>query len=214
MASTRRSVTRAGAVRWQAIWRCAGPDGAVRQRTRNFATLKEARTCAGEMERNVERRGVHDAGRHTVEQYLRKLLDTLADRGEHSPATISMYRGSIGLACRTIGSIALEKLTAADLDTLYAALLRPGAAAHGRTRSAVSVLGVHRVLNAALEQARKWKLIAENPARDATPPSPRRSAVKAFTQEEVDRLLAAARAADHVTYTIVVTLLVTGPEAR
>jgi len=49
------------------------------------------------------------------------------------------------------------------------------------------VLHVHRVLHTALEQARKWKLISENPARDATAPSPAKAPVRAFTATEVQR---------------------------
>ena len=48
------------------------------------------------------------------------------------------------------------------------------------------------MLHTAFEQARKWKLIAENPGRDATAPSPPRAPVRAFTAAEVQRLLAAA----------------------
>ena len=51
-------------------------------------------------------------------------------------------------------------------------------------------------------------MIAENPAKDATAPSPRRSRVRAFTYDEVQRLI--GEADDHDTRTIAVTLLVTG----
>ena len=50
-----------------------------------------------------------------------------------------------------------------------------------------TVLHVHRVLHTAFEQARKWKLIGENPARDAKAPSPEKSAARAFSKDEVAR---------------------------
>ena len=52
-------------------------------------------------------------------------------------------------------------------------------------------------------------MIAENPAKDARAPTPRRQQVKSFTTDEVRRLLDAA-ADDRVTHTIIATLLTTG----
>jgi integrase len=45
----------------------------------------------------------------------------------------------------------------------------------------------------ALKRARRWKLIAENPAADAEPPAPGRSPMRAPTVEELQRYLDAAR---------------------
>lgn len=58
------------------------------------------------------------------------------------------------------------------------------------------MLHVHRVVHTCLEQARKWKLIAENPARDASKPSPGKSKARAFTEEEIGRILEMAFAAE------------------
>jgi integrase len=140
----------------------------------------------------------------------------LDQRGEHSPSTLDGYRRNIRLAEREIGAVPLAKLSAADLDRAYAALLANGGTVvvrqgGRRTRplKARTVLLVHRVLHTALEQARRWKLIGENPTRDATPPSPAKAPVRAFTTTEVQRLLAAA-AGDRGMATIVSLLLVTG----
>ncbi|TIQ01691.1 MAG: hypothetical protein E5X61_37005, partial [Mesorhizobium sp.] len=46
-----------------------------------------------------------------------------------------------------------------------------------------------------LEQARRWKLIPDNPARDAKPPSPNKSKARAFTSDEIGRILHAVRSA-------------------
>ncbi len=167
------------------------------------------------MQQEVERRGVGDREKHTVERYLKRWLATLTDRNEHSPTTLSSYRRNIEIACRYIGGIALEKLSPADLDGLYATLLKRGGIARkagarqGRPLNPRTVLHVHRVLHTAFERARKWKLIGENPARDASAPSVRKSSVRAFYQDEVDRLLVAA-ATNRETHTIVATLLITG----
>jgi integrase len=72
-----------------------------------------------------------------------------------------------------------------------------------------SVRANHRVLHAALEQARKWKMISENPARDAKAPAARKTPVKDFTVEQVGRLLGAA-ASDPETYCITALFLTCG----
>jgi integrase len=208
---------RSGAIRWQAVWIEPGPGRRPRQRTKNFGREKDARAHANQMEVEIERKGVGDPERHTVERYLRRWLATLADRGEHSPTTLQSYRRNIDLACRHIGHMPLEKLSPADLDQLYATLLKRG----GRVRKTNpdgsrdqrglnprTVLHIHRVLHTAFGQARKWRMIAENPAKDATAPSPRRSRVRAFTYDEVQRLIGEAN--DDDTRAIAVTLLVTG----
>jgi integrase len=166
----------------------------------------------------VERRGVGDPEKHNLELYLKRWITTLADRGEHSPSTIAAYRWQAQIAIRHIGHIALEKLSPADLDQLYATLLRRGGIARSldaegskgtRALEPRTVLNVHRVLSNALEQARRWKMIVENPAKDARAPTPRRQRVKSFTSDEVQRLLESA-SNDRETHTIMATLLTTG----
>lgn len=171
------------------------------------------------MEQEVERRGVGDPDRQTTAKFLHGWLALLAQRDEHSPSTLDGYRRSIRLAERELGHIPLAKLSAADLDRAYATLLasggtipagpKPNSQRQPRPLKARTVLHVHRVIHTALEQARKWKLIGENPARDATAPSPTKAPVRAFTAAEVQRLLAAA-AGDRVMTTVIGLLLVTG----
>ena len=214
MASVRKSPTRKGTIRWQAIWNEPGPGGRTRQRTKNFTRQSEARDHAARMAQEVERRGVGDPQRHSVERFLKRWLTTLEARGEHSPTTITSYRRNIGIACRHIGHVALERLSPDDLDGLYTTLLQSGgvsrrADGEARPLNPRTVLHVHRVLHKAFEQARKWRFIGENPCRDATAPKPGNSPVKAFEEDEVDRLLAIA-ASDRETYAIVITLLITG----
>ncbi len=218
MASVRRNRMRSGALRWQAVWREPGPAGTTCQRTKNFTTMKEARSYASRMEQEHERRGIGDPERHSLERYLKRWVATLAARGEHSPTTLQAYRRNVTIASRHIGHIALERVSPADLDSLYTTLLQRGGVAFKadadgkrgtRPLNPRTVLHVHRVMHRALEQARKWKLIGENPAKDATAPTPRKSTVRAFSPDEVNRLLAAA-AADRETHAIVATLLITG----
>ena len=116
------------------------------------------------MEEEIEKRGVGDPQKHTLEAFLRRWLATLADRGEHSPTTLAAYRWQADIACRHIGHIALEKLSARDLDQLYSLLLRRGGVARkpnadggrdARPLTGRTVLHIHRVFHSALERARK-----------------------------------------------------------
>ncbi len=219
MASIRKKISPSGQAIWQSRWREPGPNGKGRQRTKNFPNAKDAKAHAAKVEQEIERRGVGDPDRQTTAKFLHGWIALLEQRGEHSPSTIDGYRRNIGLAEREVGHIPLAKLSAADLDRAYATLLasggtvpagpKPQSERKPRPLKAQTVLHVHRVVFSALEQARKWKLIGENPARDATAPSPAKAPVRAFTATEVQRLLAAA-AGDRVVATVVSLLLVTG----
>jgi integrase len=215
-----RRVWPTGSVVYRAVWKEPGPGGARIQRSRNFTKAGDAKAHAARMEQEVEKRGVGDPQKHTLEIFLKRWLATLADRGEHSPTTLAGYRWQADIACRHIGHIPLEKLSPADLDQLYSMLLKRGGAAHkvnpdggrdARPLTARTVLHIHRVLHSALERARKWKLIGENVAKDASAPSPQRARVKNFDPGQVEALLAAAARSDPETYAITATFLTCGP---
>ena len=159
MASVRKSPTAKGTLRWQAVWAERADGGRTQRRTKNFDTQKEAREHAQRMEVEVERRGIGDPQKHSVERYLKRWLATLTERGELSPTTLAAYRWQADIACRHIGHILLEKLSPADIDQLYSILLRRGGItrrlnADGtkgtRPLTARTVLNVHRVISNAL----------------------------------------------------------------
>jgi integrase len=211
MASFRKITTRTGATRWQSRWRIPGTNGRLQDRSQNFATQKEAKAHAGRM-REIESRGVGDPRRHDLAGYLRGWLAHHRERGDLAPTTQQGYERNVALASLHCGHVLLEKLTPRDLDGLYARLLTHGSQpqdAPPRPLSRQSVMHVHRLLHTALGQAKKWRLIAHNPAADATPPSVPHKQARAFTTEEIDRLLAAA-ATDPETHCILALLLTSG----
>jgi integrase len=161
--------------------------------------------------REVERRGVGDPHRHDLAGYLRTWLAHHRERGDLAPTTMRGYERNAALAARYCGHVLLEKLTPRDLDALYAKLLTHGSLPKGPPRplSRQSVSHVHRLLHAALRRAVKWRLIAHNPAADAMPPSVPHKQARAFTIEEIARLLAAAEG-DAELYCILALLLTTG----
>lgn len=81
-----------------------------------------------------------------------------------------------------IGSLKVERLRAAHLDRFYSDLKKTGL---GPAR----IRRVHNILSAALTQAVRWEWIARNPARDATPPEVRRTAVTAPTVDQVRAII-------------------------
>ena len=85
------------------------------------------------------------------------------------------------LAARKVAS-----LRALDLDELYSEL-------QARGLSPRTVRICHTVARQSLEQARRWGLIARNPAVDATPPPQRRSEITPPTVAQVQQLIDAAR---------------------
>jgi integrase len=217
MASVSRIQLSDDRIVYKVIWR-EGSGKNRRQRTKNFDRHTDARAFATKVEREVEQRRV-GADRSTVAEFLEKWVDLLDARNELSVTTIAGYRRNIKLAIRELGDIPLDRLTAQHLDIAYAKLRKEGgaprstlakAAGTPRPLAARSILHLHRVLHTALEQARRWRRVSENVARDASPPSPGKSPVRAFTDDEVNRLLAEAASYDAELYLAAVCLLVTG----
>ena len=161
-----------------------------------------------------ELRGVGDPHRHSVAIYLQRWLAHLRERGDHAPTTLAGYQRHAAIAAHHIGHIPLAKLGTQDLDRLYATLRRRGSRprADGKPAPALSpqsVLHVHRLLHTALGQARKWRLIAYNPASDAKAPTVPFEQARGFTAVEIERLLEIARP-DPGTTAILALLLITG----
>jgi integrase len=125
--------------------------------------------------------GVVDA-RITVGDLLDKWLEHIESLGR-SPSTMRGYRSGIERAIRpALGRHRLDKLTPRDLDAFYRAFSESG-------RAPRTVLGVHRILHTALEQAVRWGLVDRNVADRATPPSIPMSEVATPTPDELARLV-------------------------
>ncbi|RWK11851.1 tyrosine-type recombinase/integrase [Mesorhizobium sp.] len=204
MASVRKHKYPNGRVCYQAVWAVVGKDGARSQKTKVFDKASDAKTYARRMADEVERRGIADPHKHSVREYLNRWLTTLRQKGEHSPTTLTGYRRNIDLLCGQVGHIALTKLSPYQLDQAYAELLKCGGKAKKPNKdgsrapaplSSRTVHGVHRCAHTAFEQARKWRFISENPARDATPPSPAPSPARAMSDDEIMRVWQAAKKA-------------------
>jgi len=89
-----------------------------------------------------------------------------SERMGRSPTTLYEYRRKIDKSIRPdLGAMRLDKLTAHDLDKLYARQLAAGL-------SSSTVLMHHRIMGAAHKQGRTWGWVERNVAEDATLPRP------------------------------------------
>ncbi len=91
----------------------------------------------------------------------------------------------------SFGDRKVASIRTLELDHWYQQL-RTGGGAGGRPLSGRTVRLCHTVMRQSLEQARKWGLIARNPAVDATPPAARRTEIKPPSIAQVHGLLKAA----------------------
>jgi integrase len=177
--------------------------GRVRHVSRNFTGPKrQAQSALAKLVAEVE------GGQVTKSHHgsLGGLLDTwLADiEPSRSALTMREHRRSVERDIKPeIGAVRLDKLTAKDLDRLYALWL-------GRGLSPASVRRHHSILAAALGRAVKWGMILANPADRATPPGLTRTTVSAPSVGDVQRLIAEAEKNDGVLAAAIALGSVTG----
>ena len=113
-------------------------------------------------------------------------------------STFSSYRRNIELhVLPVLAKMPLEKLTAGDLDALYASLLKGGRKAATRTGDGLApktVRSIHLVLHKALADAERKGLVIRNVAALADPPkvgARKQIEIKAWTAEQLDVFLEA-----------------------
>ena len=167
------------------------PDGKRRYLERTVRGTKS------DAERELARLVVEaDEGRWvpTAPMTMTELLDRWLRLKESTvePSTAGSYRW---LAERYVlpvfGDRKVASIRTMELDEFYASL-RSSGGDRGRQLSGRTVRLCHSVMRQSLGQARKWGVIARNPAIDATPPSARQIEVSPPSVAQVRDLLAAA----------------------
>jgi integrase len=108
-----------------------------------------------------------------------------------------------------LGHVPVAKLTAADIDDVYAHLLRRGGR-DDRPLSPATVHRVHVVLHRALSQAVRWEWIWLNPAAVASPPRVEPADIRPPSVAQVRRLLDVVRAEDVRFFTYLHLAVMTG----
>jgi integrase len=124
-------------------------------------------------------------GTETVGDLLDQWLEHSESLGR-SPTTLKKYRQITDAVVRpALGHVRLSKLTARDLDRLYAKLTQKG-------NKSTTVRRVHALIGAALHQAERWGYVDRNVARRASPPPVHAAQIEAPPPEDVQAMLVAA----------------------
>jgi integrase len=148
-------------------------------------------------------KGGSATGNETVGYLLDRFLEHAESLGR-SPTTLREHRRTIEITLRPeLGRIKLSKLTAADLDRLYAKLTARGLAP-------ASVRRIHAVIGGALRQAERWDLVDRNVAHRATPPPVHPAEVVAPSPDEVQRIIDVAEALEPALARLLLLAALTG----
>lgn len=125
-------------------------------------------------------------GSHTgADSTLDQLIDAWLDVAKLSPSTRRDYGYARKLLPDRLRATPIYKVTARDLDALYAQLERDGL---GPDR----IRRVHGIVRRSMVYAVRWGWLPRNVAQDASPPAPAATTPKPPTVDEVKRLMAAA----------------------
>src|SRR5215208_125829 len=161
------------------------PDGPVRKRVYG-RKYKEVQRKLAEAMGDAVRGIVFDDENMTVSEYMERWLEDSA-KGDLGHRAYHNYRLQIRRHISpTLGRLKLSKLTAAHVQSLYAAKLREGL-------KPASVRYIHAVLHRALEQAVRFNLIPFNPAARVDPPKIRQEEITPLDAEQARSFLHAAR---------------------
>jgi integrase len=175
-----------------------------------FRTKREAQDALHQVVERLRRGEYVEPSKLTLGAFLEEAW-LPAMRTQLRPATWESYDRNIRVHVNpAIGDIPLQRLTAVDLDRLYAQLLAAGRR-DGRPLSARSVRYVHTIIHGALAYAGRKNLVTRNVADLADPPKAKPAAPadrRVWTPGELRRFL------DHVAqdrlYTLWLLLAITG----
>jgi integrase len=142
-----------------------------------------------------------DPSRETIAQFAERWLRDWA-AGNVSNKTYSGYEDLLRKhVCSSVGSTPIQKLRAADLQRVYAAMARDGLA--DRTR-----LHCHRVVHLMLRHATQWGVVHQNVASLLDAPANRGKEIDVLTPAQVQIILQTLRGRS--LYPIVAVALGTG----
>jgi integrase len=128
----------------------------------------------------------------TVDAYLDQWLDNAA-RHKLSQLSFEHYSDMLRLYVRpALGKKRLAAVRPLDVQALYSQM-------QGRGLSSRMVRYTHAVLNSALKQAVRWKLLQQNPAEHVELPKKERKEMQALTPEQAAQFLKAAASDRYAT---------------
>jgi integrase len=139
--------------------------------------------------------------KQTVKQYLDQWLEEV-----HKPtirlSTYLNYRRYLDrYILPALGQIQLQKLTAQQVQALYARKQKEGIVPG-------TIRFIHAILHKAFDQAVRWKLVAHNVCDEVTPPRNEKHEIKPLTKEQAQKLLETVRG--HHLEALLTIALITG----
>ena len=149
--------------------------------------------------------GIIDAGRLNLATWLNTWCDAYA-KPNIKQSTYESYLQQI--RCHIVpelGGILLKRLTTTDIQCFYAKMLESGNKSkvqdpetgdmvdRGGGLSPATVIRIHNILNAALEQAKNENKIAVNPVTAAKPPRIEKKEMKVLSQDQVTIFLQSSK---------------------
>lgn len=151
-----------------------------------YMTQKEAEDALNEMLYQYRRGTLITEKDQTVKQHFAYWLDIHKTRVRWS--TYLQYRRLVNKhILPMLGNRSLQKLSARDLDALYARKLEEGL-------TPAYIRDIHVVIHLALKQAVRWRLITYNVSEDVSPPRESQSHQRQIlTPEQAQKLLAIAK---------------------
>jgi integrase len=165
---------------WTAYRFLPVPDGRRRQVSKGgFKTKKTAQEHLTGVMHALQTSSYVLPARQTLAEYFDQWHAAAASRLR--PKTVDSYRQVFNRYLRsTLGDTRLQSLTAVDLDSLYAALLRAGGKG-GNPLSPTTVIHVHAVMSKLLSDALRKGVVVRNVAQAASPPRQLRPAERHLT---------------------------------
>lgn len=169
-----------------------------RQETKTFPTERAAKSWARKIEEQQETGTFVTPSKVTFGDYLTKWSAALATSDDLAPSTVFSYTKNIErhVLGRDIAGKALQKVTTADLQDLYAELRQPGAnlrkGSEDKGLSPRTVAYIATILGRALKDAVNEGTLSTNPALRARKPkgkTSRRGSVKAWSADELSTYL-------------------------
>jgi integrase/predicted RNA-binding Zn-ribbon protein involved in translation (DUF1610 family) len=141
-----------------------------RQTKAGFGSRKEAQTALNKVLTAVAESTYVAPSKETLEQFL---TDEWLPAIE-ATVRLTTYRSYVQHVrwhiAAHLGEVALQSLTGAQINALYAILARRGRRSGEAGLSAQTIRHVHAVLHRALRDAVRWGLISRNPIESADPP--------------------------------------------
>jgi integrase len=166
-----------------------------------YGTKAQAQAEAAKIIASVAAGSYVDPSSETVSQFVERWLSDWANDNV-SNKTFTRYEQLLRKhLCAQFGSIQIQKLKAADLQTVYAAMAREGLADQTR-------LHLHRVVHRMLGHALQWGVVTVNAAAAVDAPRTRAREIEILSTTEVQTVLEKLRG--RPLHTIATVLLATG----